>query len=57
MDKFKVIVTRTAYASREFIVEAESEGEASIKALDSAGGEVFSEKDADYNVDRLERIE
>lgn len=55
--KYKVTVTRTSYASREHVIEADSEEEATQKALDEAGDYEYSEKDAEYEVQYVEKID
>lgn len=54
--KFKVLVTRTSYSSRNIEVEAESELEAKELAIDEAGSFEFREHDADYDVDAIEEL-
>ncbi len=53
MRKFNVVVSRIGYASRQIEVEAESEEQAKLKAIDEAGDYEFSEHDADYSVDAV----
>lgn len=53
MATFDVTVVRTSYASHTFRVEAKNKKEAKEIALDNAGSESFSEKDADYSVEYI----
>ncbi len=54
--KFKVLVTRIAYASHSIEVEAESELEARELAIDEAGNLEFREHSSDYVVDAMEEL-
>jgi len=47
--QFNVPVVRTAHAHQVIAVTAKNEEEAIEKAIDAAGGESFSEKDAEYS--------
>jgi hypothetical protein len=49
--RFMVTVTRTSFATREIYVDAEDVVRARRQALEEAGGFVFHEHDADYEVD------
>jgi hypothetical protein len=51
LKKYRVVVTRTSYSSRDFDITAHSIEEAKQVALDNAGDYEFSEKDANYEVD------
>lgn len=55
--KYKVLVTRISYSSMEFEVDAERAAEAEDKALDCAANYAFSEGSADYEVERVSKIE
>lgn len=57
MSKFDVVIVRTSYASHTFTVDAKDAKEAGDIALDKAGGEQFSEKDADYSVEYVVPID
>jgi hypothetical protein len=54
--KYKVGVSRTAYAFNYIEVEATSEEEAEMKALECAGDYNYSEHDADYAVEGVTLI-
>lgn len=51
MIPFEVHVCRIGYAQRIFKVEADNEEEAKRKALNEAGNYVFSEYNADYQIE------
>lgn len=53
--KYKILVTRIAYSSIEFDVEAENEVEAREKALDKAYNTEFSEGNADYETEIISK--
>lgn len=55
MKKFKILVTRIAYSSKEFEVEAENEAQAEDKALDEAYNTSFSEGCADYETEIISK--
>jgi hypothetical protein len=56
MKKYNVSVVRVSYCSREIEVEASSEEEAGMLAVEKAGDYEFNEHDADYSVDDVEEI-
>jgi hypothetical protein len=56
MTRFKVLVYRTGYSSREIEVEADSDSEALGVAEDVAGDYEFSENNAEYEADSAEEI-
>jgi hypothetical protein len=48
--KFTIQVVRNGYEFAEIEVEAESQVEAELKALDEAGDHLFNEKNVDYEL-------
>jgi hypothetical protein len=56
MAKFKVMVLRAGYASREIEVDADNKIQAELRALDDAGNYEFSEHDCEYEVDSIEEV-
>lgn len=54
--KYKVEVTRISYSSQVFEVEADCEAEAQDAALDKACNTVFSEGDADYEIESVTKV-
>ena len=57
MPRFKVMVTRTAYALTEIEVEAENKVDAEEKTLQEAKNKVFSESSAEYEIEFIEEVE
>jgi len=55
--KYKVEVSRSAFANATFIVEADSELDAQMKGLDKAHNHEFSEHSATYEVEYVEEYE
>lgn len=51
--RFKVTVVRTSYARKDIVVEAKDADEARRLGLDQAGSHLFSEHDADYDVEHV----
>jgi hypothetical protein len=51
MPKFTIKVNRIGYASKDFIIEADTEEQAEDIAIDEAGGESFSEHSSDYEIE------
>ena len=49
--KFEVPVARTGFGYRTAIIEARTEEEAGMVALDAAGNHLYSEKHSEYEVD------
>ena len=54
--KYKVEVTRISYSSQVFEVEADCEAEAQDAALDKACNTVFTEGDADYEIESVTKV-
>jgi len=57
MKKWRVSVTRTAYSTKEFDVEAVEEWSAKEQALELAGDTIFDTDSADYEVVSAVRVE
>jgi hypothetical protein len=55
--KYKVTIVRTSYSTKEFEVDAESEQDATDKALQEACNTVFSDDSADYDVEDCVEVE
>lgn len=55
--KFKVTVYRTTYAAMDIEVEADDELQAHEKAVEKAANTVWSQGNAEYEVDYIEEIE
>ena len=51
--KFTIEICRTSYAFETFDVEANSEKEAKEKAFEMASNAVFSENNAEYNIEEV----
>jgi hypothetical protein len=54
MKKYKITVLRIGYAFKEIEVEADSQEEAKAAALEVAGGEEFSENNAEYEINNIQ---
>ena len=54
--KFRVSVTRIGYSQNTIEVEAENEEQAKDIAIDEAGNYSFSEYDADYEANFVEKV-
>ena len=53
---YRVSICRTAYAHKEFDIKADSKEKAERIALEMAGGEEFTEKDAEYSAEHTQVI-
>lgn len=57
MKKFKVHAIRIGYGCSDFVVEADDETDAQIKAQDILGDQDYSEHNAEHEVDFIEEVE
>jgi hypothetical protein len=57
MKTFKIEMCRISYAFRTFTINAKSEIEAKLDALENAGDYEYSESSSDYLIDDIREVE